>query len=67
MIPEAKVSAQAPYRWVGCTVLTPQDVRELLEMLPEGSSFIARLRSTSDEAAQLAMHLDEVERDGRAT
>ena len=65
MVPEPKMSPAKPYRWVGCIVLHPQDVKELLQALPKGSHLRARLQDAANEAAAIAGHLNEVEQ-GRA-
>ena len=66
MIPEPKMSAQAPYKWLPCVVLTPQDVEDLLHALPKESALSARLRAASDKAAELTARVNEVEEHGRA-
>lgn len=65
MTPELKSSPAAPYRWVGCIVLTPDEVQDLLRALPKQSSLSTQLRQTSQAAERLADRLNQIDH-GRA-
>jgi hypothetical protein len=66
MTPEPKMSAMAPYHWVGCVVLTPDEVEELVNELPPDLRQVGQLRSAAQAAAQLARRLNEIDHAGRA-
>ena len=65
MNPEPKMSARPPYQWVGCVVLTPDDVEELVNELPPDVRLVGQLRGAAHAAAQLARHLNEINHAGR--
>ena len=65
MTPEPKMSAVAPYPWVGAVVLSPDDVEALINALPPEARVVAQLRDAARTAAQLAVGLNEIEQ-GRA-
>jgi hypothetical protein len=62
MSPEPKMSATAPFKWVGCIVLDPKDVKGLLRELPKASDYSAQLQDTAQAAAELARQLNQIER-----
>jgi hypothetical protein len=66
MTPEPKMSMAAPYRWIGCVVLWPADVKDLLQALPPDARAGAALERTAQAAECLAGRLNEIEHGGAA-
>jgi hypothetical protein len=65
MTPEPKSSPAAPYGWVGCVVLMPNEVEDLLHAIPEKSPLSDQLRDTAEAVSNLAARLNNIDRPGR--
>ena len=66
MTPEPKTSPAAPYRWLGCVVLMPNEVEALLHALPAGSPLVDQLQATAEAAERMADDLNLIDQPRRA-
>ena len=60
MSPQPRMEDEPPYRWNGGVFLNDWEVKGLIHALPQGSPL--RSQQAANEAAAMAMRLNEVDR-----
>ena len=60
MSPQSRMEDEPPYRWKGG--LNDREVEGLSHAVPQGSSLNSQLEKAANEAAAMAMRLNEVDR-----
>jgi hypothetical protein len=62
MSPRPRMEDEPPYRWKGGVFLNDREGKDLIHALPQGSPLRSQLQKAANEAAAMAMRLNEVDR-----